>query len=70
MGVRNWLANRSSWKGWGVSATHDSSSENKSSEEIDVSDRPCDDYTRVFLQELQEIASQLKESKRNKTKKD
>ena len=54
----------------GGAESHDSSSESNSSEEIDVFDRPSDDSTRVFLQELQEIASQLKESKGNKTKKD
>jgi len=64
MGVRNWLSNKSNWKGWGVSSSHVDSSEKN--EEEDASGIVSDDATRVFLQELQEIASQLKEIKDKK----
>ena len=68
MGVRNWLSTRSNWKGWGVSSSHVDSSEKN--EEKGASGIASDDATRVFLQELQEIASQLKESKDNKAERE
>lgn len=67
MGVRNWLNNRSNWKGWGALVHSDSSEKD---ENVSASEQAHDDATRVFLQELQEIASQLKESNENKINRD
>jgi len=68
MGVRNWLSIKSNWKGWGVSSSHDGYDEEN--EKDDASVKASNDATRVFLQELQEIASQLKESKSDDVKRE
>jgi len=51
-----------------TSSSHDDSSDKN--EEEGALGIASDDATLVFLQELQEIASQLKESKDNKTERE